>query len=326
MHDVSGISARQTAPVVSDYQPPARQQAAPARPTPPDSKPKPIATPATAPSLIDAIKATGKKGILTTVLVLIVVVYLVWGLMAYSTGPGSGAPKAVPAAFSYFPSASVVLQGNDEAFATWKAARVALIVGVVALIVMGISPRVRNRIALLVVAIATVALSFFVIGQADKWYTGYNDYVARYNALKRYNAKQAQITQQQNNTNATREEDLRAQALQQVVVFRYSEQLAAKEGVNVTDEDIEKSYKGYVDKAGGEATLKKQLADYLGWTVGEYKTELRQQMLQEKLNEKLQVVYKGEADAAKQDLKTTKVKSYVQGLEWDSKLRNIQVK
>lgn len=324
MQDISGVSVRQTAPIVNDNQPSGLGQKAQVGPTPPAPKPKPPTTPATAPSLIGAIKATGKKGILTTVLVLIVVVYLIWGLMAYSAGPGSGAPKAVPAAFGYFPSASVVLQGNDEAFATWKAGLAALFIGVIALVVMGLSSRLRHKVALPVVALATVVLAVWILPQADHWYTGYNEYVARYSTLKRYNAKQAQAAEQQNST-ATTEESLRAQSLQQVIIFRYSEQLAAKHKVTITDADVNKAYKEYATKAGGEAEIQKQLKEYLGWTVAEYKTELRQQLLQEKLNEKLQFVYKGEADAAKQDLKTTKVKSYVQGLEWDAKLRNIQV-
>lgn len=313
MQDISGASMRKTAPVVDGFGS-APQQAVPAAGT------------SAAPSLWEAFKATGKKGILTTVLVLIVAGYAIGGLMAYSAGPGSGAPKAVPMLYSWLPSASVVLQGNKGAFATWRAALILAFIGLVVFMTMVLVRRFRNRVVLIVVGITTVLLTGWAWPQTDKWYIGYNDYVARYNALSRYSAKQTQPTQQNNQQSATTEEDLRAQALQQVVVFRYSEQLAAKQGVKVTNADVEKSYQGYVKRVGGEATLKKQLKEYLGWTVDEYKHELRSQLLQERLNAKLAGVYKGEADAAKQDLKTTKVKSYVYGLEWSPKLRNIQVK
>lgn len=342
---LNGVGAakggRQTAPLLDDFsagsqtgQPPKNE----AKPAPAQTRSQRqqsqaatgqssgVATTAAQSGVWDALRATGKKGILTTVLVLILLIYVIWGLLVYSAGPGTGSPKSLPALYSYFPSASVVLQSNNEAYVTWKAAIVALAIGVVALVVMAISSRLRNRIALIVVGITTVLLAAWALPQYDRWHTSYGDYVQRYKTLKRYSVKQAQISQQQNGQNATAEEDLRAQALQQVILFRYSEQLATKQDVKISDADVEKSYQDYVKKAGGEATLERQLKDYLGWTTAEYKQELRQQMLQQKLNEKLQYVYKGEADAAKQDLKTTKVKSYVKGLVWDAKLRNVQVK
>lgn len=342
LNDVSAAKVgRQTAPLLDDFS--AGSQVS--QPPKNDAKSAPVqarsqrqqsqaatgqssgaATPAAQSGVWDALRATGKKGILTTVLVLILIVYVVWGLVVYSGGPGTGSPKSLPAWYSYFPSSSVVLQGNSEAYATWKAAMIAAMIGVIALIAMSISSRLRNRIALIVVGITTVLLAAWALPQYDRWHTSYEDYVLRYNTLKRYSAKQAQISQQQNSQNTTAEEDLRAQALQQVILFRYSEQLAAKQGVKISEADVEKSYQDYVKKAGGETTLEKQLKDYLGWTIPVYKQELRQQMLQQKLNEKLQYVYKGEADAVKQDLKTTKVKIYVHGLEWDAKLRNVQVK
>ena len=276
-------------------------------------------------SVWGALRATGKRGLLTAIVIGLVVVYAIWGVITYAAGPGTGNPKALPAIFGWMPSASVVVPGAQGGFKVWQIITGVVILGLVVLVALWLSGRYKKwRIAFIAVAVITVLAFGFSATQAGKWFISYNAYADRYSSLARYNVKQAQTALQ--GATAPAENETRAQALQQLIQFRYTERMAIKHGLEVTEADVKKQYDEYVTRSGGENTLKKQLKDYLGWSVDDYKQELKQQLLQERLNKKLSSVYKGEADAGRQDLKKTKVHSYVKGLVWKSKLSNIQVK
>lgn len=305
-------------------QPKPRHQTQP-EPQPTSSVPAASSDAASAPTVWSTLKATGKRGAVTATVIIALAIYIIWGLITYAAGPGTGSPKALPAVFGWIPSASVVVPGSEGGFKAWQMITVVAFIGLLSVVILWLSGRWKRwRPVFIGLAVITVLAGLVSAAQVPKWFISYNAYADRYGSLARYNLKQAQTALQ--GAKAPAENQTRAQALQQVVLFRYTERMADKYGIKVSEADVKQKYDEYVTRSGGESTLKKQLKDYLGWDVEEYKQELRQQLMQNKLNEKLSSVYKGEADAGKQDLKNTKVSSYVKGLTWDSKLRNIQAK
>lgn len=277
------------------------------------------------PSLTAALRATGPKGLIIALVAVLLVIYVIWGIIVYNAGPGTGDAHNVPGLFAWIPAASVVIPGKGGAYLLWKIGLLLGLVGVpvTAYLLLNRGWKQRRKITLALAAL-TLILLMWAAPQTAKWNVSYNSYVRRHDSLLRFQAKQAQLTGQLPQAGAQNDDQTRAQALQQEIQARYYAQEASKYNVTVKDKDVAGLYQQNVANSGGEATLKKQLADYLGWTVADYKRDIHQRLVQDGLNQKLAKVYKGEADAANQELKATKVHAYVHGLKWDAKLHNVQ--
>ena len=247
---------------------------------------------------------------------LVLFIYIVAGVVVYALGPGSGNPIHLPFLYGYLPSASLILAGKQGAYVVWLITLLLGLTGLILFVAGQFSRRWRDSDLRGALGLIGILALLWAVLTAGHWFIPYNTFSARYDSLLRYQGKQ--LSGQQT------PDELKTQALQQVITQRYIAQEAAKYKVKVSDQDIDKAYQQSVGKAGGEGALKKQLNDYLGWSVDDYKADLKLKMQQDKLDQKLKTIYKGEADAYRKELYKSKVRSYVHGLNWHGDTHNIQ--
>lgn len=79
---------------------------------------------------------------------------------------------------------------------------------------------------------------------------------------------------------------LKDDALSQLVQQKIIEQEAKKSNIKVEKNEVEDRYKKLAEE-NGEDTLKKQIKEYYGWTIGEFKEKIRIVILKGKLEEKI---------------------------------------
>lgn len=79
---------------------------------------------------------------------------------------------------------------------------------------------------------------------------------------------------------------LKEDALNQLIQQKIIEQEAKKSNIKVEKSEVEDRYKKLAEE-NGEETLKKQIKEYYGWTIEEFKGKIRIVVLKEKLQEKV---------------------------------------
>jgi hypothetical protein len=270
-------------------------------------------------SLWLAIKATGKRGMAIAALTTILLIYITWGIIVYAQGPAGGNPNHIPGIFGYISSASLVIPGRGFAHLIWITSAFLAIASLVLYPAMSFMQRFRDSNLRSIIGLVGLVAIIWSVTHWSSWFIPYNAYSNRYDSLKLYQNKQSVAGQEESDS------ALKQQALQQVILQRYTEKEATKYKITISNDEINKQYKIAADKAGDEDNLKNQLKDFLGWTPEDYKHDIKLNLLQAKLNKKLQSVYKGEADAYKKEITKSTVHIYVKHLAWDNKLHNVQI-
>lgn len=141
----------------------------------------------------------------------------------------------------------------------------------------------QNLIGMGVVLLVVVIAQFWIPPLSNST-VGYGEYVARVEALDNLQQQQQQLQQGAQKPDAS---VLHASALQQLVQGDIIRQVAGKLDVKVSSKEVNDFYKQMADQNQGEANLKKQLKELLGWTPGQFKQEIKLRLLQEKIAAKL---------------------------------------
>lgn len=135
---------------------------------------------------------------------------------------------------------------------------------------------------------------------------GYDDYLFELRTLKQYSqnpiggGEGADFTTEEGEKQL---ESLRVSALSRVQQKAVVQQLADENGVNVPQEKVQERVDRFIKSEGGEEQLEDSLGEYYGWSIGDFKSEIRSQMLQQaivrqKANQVLQKARAGNTDFA----------------------------
>ena len=212
--------------------------------------------------------------------------YLILGLVLTLTTYGGGYARFWTGIFDYGASLSVV-PGYSWRFLL----SVVVVLLFVAAGVYGIYLILKSRIrsTLFGATAAVFALSFIAMLFVPRFtnsVVGYHSFLDRTRALNQFQDKRKELSggvaQQESSI-----DDIRSQALQQLLLADMIRQEAAKFGVKVTDKQVEEAYKQYAERNQGEDNLKKQIKDFLGWSPRDFKNEIRTKLQEEELAKKI---------------------------------------
>lgn len=85
----------------------------------------------------------------------------------------------------------------------------------------------------------------------------------------------------------TNKKQLEADVLDSLIKNVVIEKEAKKAGVSVSDSELNDEYNKRIEENGGENQVKKTISESYGWTLEDYKTHLKTQLLRDKLREKI---------------------------------------
>ncbi len=231
------------------------------------------------------------------VLGIILLAYLAVGLWVLLTGTTSSFARTITTVFPY-PASKIVMPG----YLGWEVLSLLVyglfLVSAGYLIYLAVKREFKRwqRVlpALVVFVLAVVGL--VTVPKPTNTVVSYHAYLDRYQSLKKFQDQQNKAAGGQN-ASQTSDDQLKAAALNQLTVLdKAITQEAKMRGVSVSSKDVNAAYKQYADRLQGEANLKKQLKDYLGWGPSQFKEEIRLKLLQDKLNAKLATDDKLNAD------------------------------
>lgn len=224
-------------------------------------------------------------GIGSIVVGVVLLAYLAYAVVFYFADPTDGFTKFWTSIF-YYPAANVFVPGYIGWFLLSLLVPLIVAGGLFKLAYFGIKgkPLSKGRLALVAVALLIAAALQYVVPPVANSTVSYFQYISRVDALKQFQDKQSQLQQ---GAEQPSDAELKAGALQQLVLANVIEQEATKQGVRVSSKEVNDFYKNQAERSQGEANLKKQLKELLGWTPEQFKQEIRLRLLQEKLNTKL---------------------------------------
>ncbi len=121
----------------------------------------------------------------------------------------------------------------------------------------------------------------------------YSNYLFEVNSIKHYYLSQTgpdnKPTIDFNTTDGKKKlKELQRQELKRLQQEAIVKQLASKHNVKVTDKDIDKQVEQITKSAGGEAKVKDVLKKFYGWNMGDLRSKIKMQLLQQKVAEKIQ--------------------------------------
>jgi parvulin-like peptidyl-prolyl isomerase len=144
----------------------------------------------------------------------------------------------------------------------------------------------------------------FPVAKVGKSWVSYESYLFELRRNMHYYHTQ----QQTNFSNKDGKEQLkllRKQAMAQVVQNAYIKQLAAKNGVSVSQQEVDNEVtlvRNQNRLGNSDRVFKEVLSSFWGWDVNSFKRELRQQLLQQEVVAKLDTGTKKRADSAYKQL------------------------
>lgn len=222
----------------------------------------------------------------------ILLAYIIFGVLLHFTGWSGDAARAITSVF-FYPAATVIVPGY-LGYYLLSIIMLAILGGSGAyLIYLAVTKRVgRDRRTIITgfLFLAGIAALFSVPRLSDA-VVNYNEYLDRVNAFTKLEAAQKQQASAQgaeDQVQTTPESTKQARALSQLITNNVIRQESTKFHVEVSKSDVNELYKQYVEQAGGESQLKSRISEVLGWSTGTFKRELRVQLMQQKLAEKLQ--------------------------------------
>jgi len=231
--------------------------------------------------------AVGSLWILIGVLLL---AYLGYGLALYLNGWTGNFTRSLTALFTY-PATSVLVPGYLPHFLLSTLMTLLLVLSIGALAYL-VASRQWRRLAPLTVAVfllvASVAALVGSVSGIDRSVIGYHSYLERFRALNQFQDKRkAMSPEAAQGQSSLPADEVKAQAVQQLLLANVIQQEAEKAGVEVSKKEVNEAYKQYAERNQGEDNLKKQLKDFLGWKPADFKKEIKTKLLEEKLNNKL---------------------------------------
>lgn len=243
-------------------------------------------------------------GALWVLVGIILLAYLAFGLYLYLAGPSDSFAQTVTSVFPY-PASTVTVPGYVLYFILSAAVTILFVLALLWLISLVVSRTFRpvTRLVAAGVIVAVTVAGLFLVPPSTDAVIGYHRFLSLYKAEQK--AQDKQKASQQGNPQAasqaaTSPEQLRAQALRQLVLTSIIKQEAFKQHVKVSQKEVDETYRQYADRSQGEANLRKQIKDILGWSPAKFKAEIiKPQLLQTKLNKKLSSDPKLNADRKK---------------------------
>lgn len=126
----------------------------------------------------------------------------------------------------------------------------------------------------------------------NSWIT-YGTYLFEVNSIKHYyqsqseegNGQQVDFTSEEGKK---RLKELQEQVLQQLQQEAVVRQIASKQKVTVSDQEVKDQVNEITKSAGGEEKVKEVLNKFYGWDKGDLEKKIRFQLLKQKTSEKLQ--------------------------------------
>ncbi len=215
----------------------------------------------------------------------LVLLYFVYAIILYTTGGSDGLTRFV-SHFAYYPAAKTFTPDYLWWFLGGLLSTLVLVGTVLKFAWYGLAGKVMapKKAVILGVVAVLACLSQIWLPPVTEVSVSYGSYLERAKTLEKIQGAQ----QQAQGLPSVPEVALQAQALQQQVASAITQQESTKLGVSVKDSKVEEAYDQQAEKVQGEDELKRLLRERLGWSVGEYKEELRDNVLiQEALNEKI---------------------------------------
>lgn len=225
-------------------------------------------------------------GIFAIALGVILLAYLAYGVALQFNDMTDSFTKFWTTIF-YYPAASILTKG----YLGWALLSLLLplviLLALAKLVYLGIKKKSlsRNRLMVIAGALLVMIIAQFWIPPISNLGVSYGEYITRVEALDNLQQKQQQQLQQ--GQAQPSKEEVHANALQQLVQGDVIRQVAVKLNVSVSGKEVNDFYKQMADQNQGEANLKKQLKELLGWTPEQFKQEIKLRLLQEKISNKL---------------------------------------
>ena len=125
------------------------------------------------------------------------------------------------------------------------------------------------------------------VANVDGKDVGYDDYLRRIRSTIYYKQNQEEIDFS-NKDNQDELNYLKREELSRVEKFAYASKIAKEKGISVTDEEVDKELNKNLQTSNGakmspEDYEQNVLYKYFGWSIGEYKEELRNRLLEQKV-------------------------------------------
>lgn len=219
---------------------------------------------------------------------MVLLAYLGYGAALYLNGMSDGLARALTTVFIY-PATSILVPGYLPYFLLSVLMTLLLVLSVGFLAYL-LASRQFKRLAPLTISVfllaASVAALVGSVPGVGRSVIGYSDYLERYRALNQFQEKRKAMSPEAAQASMPAD-DVKAQAVQQLLLANVIQQEAEKANVDVTKKEVDEAYKQYADRNQGEDNLKKQLKDFLGWKPADFKQEIRVKLLEDKLNNKL---------------------------------------
>jgi parvulin-like peptidyl-prolyl isomerase len=215
----------------------------------------------------------------------VLLAYLAYAVTLYFTDLTDGFTRFWTTIF-YYPAASVLTPGYLGWFLLSLLPPLLVFLGLGKLVFHGVKGKALTQKKLVLAGglLLAGALGQIWLPPVSDASVGYGEYLNRLNALQQFQTKRQELQPGQ----TAPVEELKTQGLSQLItqgdIIR---QIATKLGVSVSQKEVDDFYKQMAERNQGEANLKKQLKEFLGWSPAEFKAEIRLRLLQEKINEKL---------------------------------------
>ncbi|HSX41343.1 MAG TPA: peptidylprolyl isomerase [Candidatus Saccharimonadales bacterium] len=123
-------------------------------------------------------------------------------------------------------------------------------------------------------------------------FVSYGEYLFEVNSIKHYYLSQTQGGQPAIDFNSAdgkkKLQQLETQVLDQLQQQAVVNQLASKYKAKVTDAEVKTQVDQITKSAGGEAKVKEVLSKFYGWDLNDLKKKIRQQLLKQKVADKVQ--------------------------------------
>lgn len=145
----------------------------------------------------------------------------------------------------------------------------------------------------------------FPIARAGSRFVAYENYLFELRHYTHYYENQLNYDFSDPN-NAPQLEDFKRRALDKVVNDAYVKQLAVKHGISVSAQEVDDQIaivRNQNRLGGNEEVFEDVLRDYWGWSVGDFKRSLRQELLAQKVAASLDKDTKQRAEAALAELR-----------------------
>lgn len=215
----------------------------------------------------------------------VLLAYLGFGVLLTFSSHTGPLTRALTTLF-FYPAASVAVPGYLGWFLAGLLLPIVVLAGLLKIAYYNTDGRKlsRNKWIAIITALVVASLLQYWLPPVSQGYVSYHAFLDRIATFDKIQAKQKELNPQ---TPMEDKDATASRSLNQLIGADLMQQEAARYNVHVSAKEVSDTYKSQADKVQGEANLKKQLNDFLGWSPERFKREIRLQLLQDKLNTKL---------------------------------------